>query len=109
MYERQAPRTSSPLSRISTPLSTPPPPSPFTGPREKALSPVTQSRKKALSPVAQTREKADTLEKKRLAVEGARKAYENVKANPHAINQMLRTFEGKLKKAEKAYEEAKAA
>lgn len=87
MYEQQTPKTPPSSPHASTPLSTPPPP----------------------SPVGQTSEKTDALENKRLALEGARKAYENVTANPKAMNQMLRSYEAKVRKAEQAYEEAKAA
>ena len=89
MYERQQSKPSSSLPRSSTPLLTPPPPTPTAEQFKSASTKV--------------------LEDKRLVAEGARNAYEKVKANPSAIATALRSHEARAKRAEREYEEVEAA
>lgn len=111
MYERRHETAPPSVAQSpSFPLSTPPPASPKQETKNKA-SALGKERLSASPPSsrpASPRQKTeDAIEKRRLAVEGARSAYESVRANPNTIGKMLRLYETTLKKAEKAYEEAK--
>ena len=112
MYERRnkTPQSSARMSSArmsSSPLSKLP-----GSPTQETKDKASALEKEPLSPLSPptaspSQETKDAVEKRQLAVEGARRAYENLKASPNAIGKILKTFEANLRKAEKAYEEAK--